>query len=124
MKRPIRTDAARGARRSGRRDRRGCSRWAQAARRRLDAGVRATARQDGSGSSAGRRREVASTALTATQIYQRDSAGVVSIKAVTAEGEDSGTGIVLNDKGLILTNDHVVAGATQPRGRPRQAPRT
>jgi putative serine protease PepD len=64
------------------------------------------------GSSAGTRREVASTALTATQIYQRDSTGVVAIKAVTAEGEDSGTGIVLNDKGLILTNDHVVAGAS------------
>src|ERR1039458_9097301 len=62
--------------------------------------------------SSGTRRAVASTALTATQVYQRDSAGVVSIKAVTSEGADSGTGIVLNDKGLILTNDHVVAGAT------------
>ena len=66
----------------------------------------------GTGSSSGTRREVASTGLTATQVYQRDSSGVVSIKAVTSEGEDSGTGIVLNDKGLILTNDHVVAGAT------------
>ncbi len=37
---------------------------------------------------------------------------MVSIKAVTAEGADSGTGIVLNEKGLILTNDHVVAGAS------------
>jgi putative serine protease PepD len=37
---------------------------------------------------------------------------VVSIKAVTAEGEDSGTGIVLNEQGLILTNDHVVEGAS------------
>jgi putative serine protease PepD len=65
------------------------------------------------GSSAGTRREVSSTAAsTATQIYQRDSSGVVSIKAVTSEGEDSGTGIVLNDEGLILTNDHVVAGAS------------
>ena len=63
------------------------------------------------GSSTGTRREVASTALTATQIYQRASTGVVAIKAVTSEGEDSGTGIVLNDEGLILTNDHVVAGA-------------
>ncbi len=66
----------------------------------------------GANSSGGTRREVSSTGLTATQIYQRDSSGVVSIKAVTSEGEDSGTGIVLNDKGLILTNDHVVAGAT------------
>ena len=36
----------------------------------------------------------------------------MAIKAITAEGEDEGTGIVLNDKGLILTNDHVVKGAT------------
>jgi putative serine protease PepD len=62
--------------------------------------------------SAGTRREVSSTALTATQIYQRDSKGVVLIKATTADGEDEGTGIVLNEKGLILTNDHVIAGAT------------
>jgi putative serine protease PepD len=63
-------------------------------------------------SSPGVHREVASTALTATQIYQRDSLGVVSIQAVTSEGADSGTGIVLNNEGLILTNDHVIAGAT------------
>jgi putative serine protease PepD len=62
--------------------------------------------------STGTRRDVASTALSATQIYQRDSTGVVAIKAVTAGGEDEGTGIVLNDKGLILTNDHVVKGAS------------
>jgi len=61
---------------------------------------------------AGTRRDVSSTALTASQVYQRDSTGVVSIKAVTADGEDEGTGIVLNEKGLILTNDHVIAGAT------------
>ena len=36
----------------------------------------------------------------------------MSIKAVTPEGADSGTGIVLNDQGLILTNDHVIAGAS------------
>jgi putative serine protease PepD len=55
---------------------------------------------------------VANTALSATQIYSRDSSGVVSIVARTAEGEDQGTGIVLNESGLILTNDHVVANAT------------
>jgi putative serine protease PepD len=60
----------------------------------------------------GTRRDAASTALTATQIYKRASAGVVAIKAVTPQGGAEGTGIVLNDKGLILTNDHVVAGAT------------
>ena len=63
--------------------------------------------------SVGNRREVSATATpTATEVYKRDSSGVVSIKAVTSEGEDSGTGIVLNKEGLILTNDHVVAGAT------------
>ncbi len=65
-----------------------------------------------SSSAAGARRDVASTALSATQIYERDSKGVVSIKVSTPEGEDEGTGIVLNEKGLILTNDHVVKGAT------------
>ncbi len=70
-----------------------------------------------SSSSGGTRREVSassgsSKALTATQIYQQDSTGVVAIKAVTAEGEDEGTGIVLNEQGLILTNDHVIKGAT------------
>jgi putative serine protease PepD len=74
--------------------------------------VRATSASAGNPPSAGTRREVASTGLTATQIYQRDSSGVVAIKAVTPEGEDSGTGIVIDDKGLILTNDHVVAGAS------------
>jgi putative serine protease PepD len=73
---------------------------------RTKAPVRTTA------STAGTRREASNTALTATQIYQRDSAGVVAIKAVTSEGEDEGTGIVLNDKGLILTNDHVIKDAT------------
>jgi putative serine protease PepD len=63
------------------------------------------------GSAAGTSREVSSTALTATQIYQHDSTGVVSIKAITSSGEDEGTGIVLNEQGLILTNDHVIAGA-------------
>lgn len=62
-------------------------------------------------SSTGTRREVSSTGLTATQVYEQDSHGIVSIKAVTADGEDSGTGIVLNDDGLILTNDHVIEGA-------------
>jgi putative serine protease PepD len=59
----------------------------------------------------GTRRDASSAGLTATEIYQQDSPGVVSIKAVTADGEDAGTGIVLNDEGLILTNDHVIQGA-------------
>jgi putative serine protease PepD len=54
-----------------------------------------------------------SSTLTATQVYQHASSGVVQIRAVTASGEDLGTGIVLNDEGLILTNNHVVAGERQ-----------
>jgi putative serine protease PepD len=72
----------------------------------------ATAPTTAASVSTGARRDVASTGLTATQIYQRDAAGVVAIKVVTADGEDEGTGIVLNEKGLILTNDHIVKGAT------------
>ena len=64
------------------------------------------------GSSAGTRREVSSSTPTATQIYQQDAAGVVSIKALTQEGGDTGTGIVLNNEGLILTNNHVIAEGT------------
>lgn len=63
-------------------------------------------------SSTGTRRDVSSTALSATQIYERDAKGVVAIKATTSDGEDEGTGIVLNSSGLILTNDHVIKGAT------------
>ncbi|HEV7942028.1 MAG TPA: trypsin-like peptidase domain-containing protein [Solirubrobacteraceae bacterium] len=54
-----------------------------------------------------------SSTLTATQVYQHASSGVVQIRAVTASGEDLGTGIVLNNEGLILTNNHVVAGERQ-----------
>ena len=64
-----------------------------------------------SSSGSGTRRNASSTTLTASQVYQRDSAGVVLIKSQTAQGSDLGTGIVLNDKGLILTNAHVVAGS-------------
>lgn len=82
----------------------GGARHASSAARSMPASLR--------GSSTGTRREASSTALTATQIYRQDSPGVVSIKAVTSKGEDSGTGIVLDEHGLILTNDHVIQGAT------------
>ena len=71
------------------------------------------------GAASGSRREVSNSSaatsstgtLDASQIYERDSAGVVLIKSTTREGEDLGTGIVLNENGLILTNDHVIANA-------------
>jgi putative serine protease PepD len=71
----------------------------------------ASAGSSSGASLSGNRREVSSTDLTATQVYQRDSSGVVSIKAVTADGGDTGTGIVLNENGLILTNNHVISEA-------------
>ena len=60
----------------------------------------------------GRAQPVANTALSATQIYKQSASGVVSILGTGAGGSDEGSGIVLNEKGLILTNDHVVAGNT------------
>jgi putative serine protease PepD len=74
------------------------------------------AARSSSSSGSGTAREVSTTSqssLDATQIYKDASSGVVQIRAVTAAGEDLGTGIVLNEEGLILTNDHVVAGAQQ-----------
>jgi len=74
--------------------------------------TKTTTASSGSQASTGTRADVASTTSTASQVYSADSAGIVAIKAVTAEGEDSGTGIFLNGSGLILTNDHVIAGAS------------
>jgi putative serine protease PepD len=72
-----------------------------------------TATKAASSSSAPARvQPAANTGLSATQIYQQDSAGVVSILASGPEGSDEGSGIVLNADGLIVTNDHVVAGAS------------
>ncbi|HEX5307633.1 MAG TPA: trypsin-like peptidase domain-containing protein [Solirubrobacteraceae bacterium] len=78
------------------------------------------------GSATGSRRAVSSssTAPSATQIYQRDASGVVTIRSRNAEGEDLGTGIVLNDEGLILTNDHVIAQASAIAVSPGQSQST
>ena len=70
------------------------------------------ARAEAAAGSSRQARAVANTTLSASQIYSRDAAGVVAIMARTGGGADEGTGIVLNDEGLIMTNDHVVAGAT------------
>ena len=77
-------------------------------------------------SSTGIREETSTTTTTptATQIYERDASGVVTIKATTAADEDLGTGIVLNDEGLILTNDHVIAQATAIAVSPGQSQST
>jgi S1-C subfamily serine protease len=85
---------------------------------------------------------VASGSLTPRQIYEQDAHGVVAIRATSgvSRGQSlfgpepgalrsaSGTGIVLSTAGLILTNEHVVEGASSvtvsldgEKGRTRQA---
>ena len=55
---------------------------------------------------------------TAESIYKQVSPGVVTITAVVSNGrgqtgQATGSGIVLDTKGEILTNDHVIAGGTR-----------
>ena len=62
----------------------------------------------------------AATAVSAAAIYQQDAAGVVTITTELAAGfrtigEATGSGIVANAQGDILTNQHVVEGARQIR---------
>jgi S1-C subfamily serine protease len=62
----------------------------------------------------------AQTPSSAPTIYQQAVPGVVTITTESAGrfgrvGEGTGSGIVLNTNGYILTNAHVVAGATQLR---------
>ena len=68
--------------------------------------------------------------LTAKQAYEQDARGVVAIRATSEGGgesqsqslfggqtsqtqTDTGTGIVFSKTGLIVTNDHVVKGASE-----------
>jgi S1-C subfamily serine protease len=47
---------------------------------------------------------------TVNQIYKADADGVAFIESKVAEGVASGSGIVLDDEGHVLTNNHVVEG--------------
>ena len=60
---------------------------------------------------------VAATPLSAAALYQKAAPGVVTITTELARrgrtGEGIGSGIVLDTTGNILTNAHVIAGASQ-----------
>jgi putative serine protease PepD len=60
---------------------------------------------------------VAAQPLSATALYQKAAPGVVTITTELARrgrvGEGTGSGIVLDTTGNILTNAHVIAGASQ-----------
>jgi S1-C subfamily serine protease len=47
---------------------------------------------------------------TVNKIYKADADGVAFIESKVAEGVASGSGIVLDDEGHVLTNNHVVEG--------------
>ncbi len=50
--------------------------------------------------------------LSLQQIYEKAIVSVVSISCSTASGSASGTGVVLSADGYLLTNAHVIEGAT------------
>ncbi len=57
----------------------------------------------------------ASTSSTATETQQEAAIaavepGVVELKVTTAQGEQIGSGVIIDSKGDIVTNDHVVSG--------------
>ena len=64
-------------------------------------------------------RGAAAPPTSASAVYRQAAPGVVTISTVAGRfgrvGEGTGSGIVLNNNGDILTNAHVVSGATQVR---------
>jgi putative serine protease PepD len=54
-----------------------------------------------------------SSSASAESVYAQVSPGVVTITSVVGRGQAIGSGIVLDTKGDILTNAHVIAGAQQ-----------
>jgi S1-C subfamily serine protease len=50
---------------------------------------------------------------TINQIYKADGDGVAFIESKVSEGVASGSGVVLDDEGHVLTNNHVIEGASE-----------
>ena len=55
----------------------------------------------------------ASSRLTVNQIYKRSGPGVVQITSTTTGGQAQGSGFVIDKAGHIVTNYHVIEGATK-----------
>jgi S1-C subfamily serine protease len=49
--------------------------------------------------------------LSAAEVYERVRPSVVQVNMSAGRGEGTGTGIVIDEEGNILTNNHVVSGA-------------
>ena len=54
----------------------------------------------------------ANSALSVSALYDRVHQGVVTIKVTTPQGQALGSGFVIDGEGHIVTNDHVVDGAS------------
>src|SRR4030067_2930109 len=54
-----------------------------------------------------------STSSALSDLYQQVNPGVVSLRVFTAEGGALGSGFVVDTQGHIVTNLHVVTGATE-----------
>ena len=54
----------------------------------------------------------ANSALSVSALYDRVHQGVVTIKVTTPQGQALGSGFVIDSEGHIVTNDHVVDGAS------------
>ncbi len=78
----------------------------------LVAGARTSSTPTGTTANQAPTAAISSKGLTPSQVYKRDSAGVVAIQATSLDGQDTGTGVVLSRDGYIVTNDHVVSGAS------------
>ncbi len=55
---------------------------------------------------------VSSAGLSASRIYDRAASSVVEITAGSGSGRAQGSGFVFDEQGHVVTNQHVVAGAT------------
>ena len=53
--------------------------------------------------------------LSLQDIYEKNISSVVSISCATRKGSSTGSGVVLTEDGYVVTNSHVVEGATEIR---------